>query len=93
MILINSSKGAALLEDTKENLVVHHRNFKEIFQGNPMFSKSVIVPHNAHKFLTDLDHMSFSDALRNHKAHPDQMERKSIFGKIKNKVKRVLSGR
>ena len=91
LILINSSKGVSLLEEAIDNLVIHHRDFREIFQGNPMFSQSALVPENAHQFLTDLDNMSFSEALRKYKGHPDQLGKRNVFGKMKNKLRHILS--
>ena len=90
MILINSSKGRDLFGATKDKLIVYRRDFKEIFQGNPMFTESVAVPKEAHFFLKDLDSMKFSDALRKYDVYPESSSMKNFLARIKKRVKKMF---
>lgn len=90
MLLINSVKGQRLFEETKGKMNVFHRDFKEIFQGNPMFAQSAVVPRDAHSFLVDLDNMSFSDALKKHGSYPGQLKKFALLSRIKRKVKHIF---
>ena len=64
MLLINSEKGRELLEMARANMEVYEKEFDSIFDGNPMFTTSVVVPKQSYYFLKDLDNMTFSDCMR-----------------------------
>ncbi|WP_051211880.1 Coenzyme F420 hydrogenase/dehydrogenase, beta subunit C-terminal domain [Butyrivibrio fibrisolvens] len=87
MLLINSEKGRDLFDEIRNNMVVHQRNFSEIFNGNPMFSTSAKVPNETHEFLADLDNMSFTDALKKYGGYPSAISR---WKKIVKKIKTVI---
>lgn len=64
MLLINSPKGREFFEMAKNNMEVHKMDFDTIYDGNPMFSTSVVIPAEAKDFLSDLDSLSFSKAIK-----------------------------
>lgn len=64
MLLVNSDKGRELFNTAKENLEVYKKDFDSVFEGNPMFTDSVVVPNIGHNFLRDLDNKTFSKCLK-----------------------------
>lgn len=83
MILVNSPKGQKLFEQVNETLVLHKREFEEIFEGNVCFTDSVEVPANGKKFLRSLDKYKFSVALKKY-------TKRTLFEKVSGKVKRIM---
>lgn len=79
MVLINNKKGELLLTSVR-NLVLHERNFDDIFKGNTYFDKSVTIAKKSSKFLKELDRQSFSKALKKY-------GKVSFCTKILNKIK------
>lgn len=64
MLLVNSDKGRELFNTAKENLEVYKKDFDSIFEGNPMFTDSVVIPDKGHNFLRDLDNIAFSKCIK-----------------------------
>lgn len=64
MILVNSDKGAGLLDEASPYLELYKRDFKEVFQGNTYFNKSVKIPEASEDFLRELDKVKFSKLLK-----------------------------
>lgn len=95
MILINSEKGRYYFDIIKEELNYYRREFDEIFAGNVCFSNSVKVPEESYGFLSDLDTISFTDALKKYGVYPlpvpqwKKMLRKSNYA-AKRIVKKAL---
>lgn len=86
MLLVNSQKGRRYFEKVRMNMEVHPQDFHAIFDGNPMFSSSAVVPAKEHDFLVDLDHMSFSSALKKYAPLPSSW--RQVLQKAKQLVKR-----
>lgn len=85
LLLVNSEKGRQLFEEIKENMEVYDKSFAAIFEGNPMFTTSAVVPKEAHDFLKDLDYLSFKDALKKYGGYPTKKTRyNSLIIKIKD---------
>ncbi len=64
LIMLNSEKGMGLFQESNHKMKYVEKDFCSIFGGNPMFSDSVSVSKRAHAFLTDLDTMPFSKAIK-----------------------------
>ncbi len=89
LLLINSEKGRILFDNTKDKLLYYQRDFEEITKGNPMFDQSASVPNDTHRFLADLDDMSFSEALRKYNSYP---KHRSILSRIKYRIFKAIKG-
>lgn len=88
LLLINSQKGKELFERAQENMEVHAKDFDSIFDGNPMFTTSVVVSKKSYDFLKDLDDLSFSQCLRKYTGN---FLLKKILRKIVQIIKTLLS--
>lgn len=84
MVLINSEKGKLYFERVKKNMEVYRKDFESIFEGNPMFTTSTVVPSSGHDFLVDLDNMPFSKAIKKYTST------QSLWRKTAQKVKRLV---
>ena len=87
MVLINSEKGKIFFEKVRENLIVHKKDFTSIFEGNPMFTTSAIVPQKGYDFLTDLDNLSFSEDLKKYGGNQAQI---SVWKRCLHKTKQLI---
>lgn len=64
MLLVNSDKGRELFNIAKASLEVYEKDFDSVFEGNPMFTDSVVIPDKSHNFLRDLDNITFSKCIK-----------------------------
>lgn len=64
MVLVNNEKGEKWFDLVKKDMIVHQRDFSEIFVGNRCFTESVIVPKESVRFLKGLDGSNFSNRLK-----------------------------
>lgn len=91
MLLINSDKGKEFYGKVCKNLNVHKKDFFSIFEGNPMFTTSAIVPRKGHDFLVDLDSLSFSEDLKKYKGYQTQIPTsKRCLLKTKQLIEKML---
>lgn len=88
MLLINSQKGERYFEKIRNNIIVHKKKFDDIYNGNPMFSTSAVIPESGHDFLVDLDHMTFSQAIKKYETRMQML--KKYCRKVKRTIKKIL---
>ena len=92
LLLINSEKGRKIFNNIACNLFIHKKNFESIFKGNPMFFRSADLPENSKEFLSDLDNMSLSEALKKHNSYPKKLTLvRRVVKKIYSTSKRLKS--
>lgn len=64
MVLLNNKTGIQLMEKVKSNLYAYEQSFDEICAGNTYFNKSAKISKKSERFLSALDEMPFSAALK-----------------------------
>lgn len=87
LVLVNSVRGREIFNEASNNMNIYMREFSSIFDGNPMFTTSAELPKNGHVFLTDLDNMRFSSAVK--KYAPKTSIFNKIYIKFKNTIKKM----
>lgn len=87
LVLVNSEKGRKIFAQIQDNVNYYQRDFNEIFEGNGMFTSSAIVSEDTSKFLTDLDNMSFTDALKKYGGYPVPIP---LWRRAVRKAKRLI---
>lgn len=85
LVLINSDKGKKVFDEIKQNIEWHEKKYSSILAGNPMFSTSVTIPLNAHEFLSSLDTLSFSEAIKKY-----TKQNNTLYFRVKKTLKKIL---
>ena len=84
-------KGRMYFKKICKSFNVFEKDFNSIFDGNPMFTTSAIVPQEGHGFLADLDSLSFSEDLKKYNGYPIQSPIwKRCLYKVKRMVKKIM---
>lgn len=84
LLLINTEKGRSLFDRSREAMKCDKRSFSEIDNGNVCFRESVSLNQKSKEFFSDLDHMSFSEALKKNS------KRKPLLSKAKGFARRII---
>lgn len=84
LLLINTEKGRSLFDRSRDAMRCNERSFSEIDNGNICFRGSVSINPKSEGFFSDLDHMSFSEALKKNST------RKSLLTRAKGFARRII---
>lgn len=91
MVLVNSKKGEALLNEIKEKIEIIERSFDEIFAGNVCFKESVNIPMEGKDFLCELDEGTFSSVLKKYMKPYNKSIYERLLIRLKNIYKKVIT--
>lgn len=84
LLLINTERGKELFDCAAERMNCEERSFSEIENGNICFRRSVSLNPKSEKFFSDLDCLSFSEALKKNST------RKSVLSRAKGFIKGLI---
>lgn len=85
LVLVNTEAGKKIFNCINSGMVIYRRDFSEIRKGNKYFESSINLSSKSELFLSDLDNMKFSEAIKKYQKSPFI----KLIDKIKTKLLKV----
>ena len=88
LIAINSSKGQALIDSIKDDIVIKEVSFDTFEKYNPSFVKSSSMNKNREIFMNEINNNNFDVVVNKYIKKPSLI--KEVLEKVKRIIKKIV---